>query len=371
VRPTFGSTYELRASAAGRGITFSVDAATTHQACALSGATTVVFDHAGTCVIAADVSAKAATHVTQSIDVPQADQTVRISSAVPGNPVVAGATYAVTAVAGASGNPVTFTASGACTVSGGDVSFVHADACTVTAHEGGDTDYTAATDTQTFQVGQGAQTVVFTSTPPASARVGDTYPVAATSTSGADVSFSTTSAACTVSGATVSFAAPGACVIDADQAGTPDYAAAPRVSQTVSVSDEVDAVMSVTAAVDALHGQGQQQVTATVAGLPAGSAATLTATVDSNAHIVARGNACTETAATGGGQTFVCTVGADPQQFVFDATVNRGRPVMSFTLTPTPPLVLATGSTPNAQVTLGGAAQAAVAPRTFTRRTQN
>ena len=77
VRPTFGSTYELRASAAGRGITFSVDAATTHQACALSGATTVVFDHAGTCVIAADVSAKAGHPVTQSIDVPQADQTVR------------------------------------------------------------------------------------------------------------------------------------------------------------------------------------------------------------------------------------------------------------------------------------------------------
>jgi len=71
--------------------------------------------------------------------------------------------------------------------------------------------------------------------------------VGATATSGLPVTFSTSSAAtvCTVgdstvvaggvSQAAVSFTGPGACVIDANQAGNNDYTAAAQVTQTVTV----------------------------------------------------------------------------------------------------------------------------------------
>jgi hypothetical protein len=337
----------------------------------MKGATTVVFNHAGTCVVAADANARAAgTHATQTIVVPQATQTVRITSSAPGHPVVAGATYAVTVDPGASGNPVTVTASGACTSSGRTVSFIHADTCTVTAHQAGDNDYTAATDTQSFSVDKGEQTITFTSSHPDPAVVGGTpYVPTATSTSGGDVAFSTSSNACSVSGGTVSFVAPGPCVVDADQGGTPDYNAAPQVSQTITVSDEIDAVMRVTATDEVLNGKGQEKVTATVTGLPAGSEATLTAHVDSAAHITTDESSCSPAPSTDGGQTFTCSVTSDPQSFVFVATVNKGRPQMTITLTPTPPLVLAPGSKDNATVILGDPPQSGV--RAFGRRTQN
>jgi len=41
---------------------------------------------------------------------------------------------------------------------------------------------------------------------------------------------------CTVSGTTVHYAAAGKCVIDANQAGTGSYAAAPQVQQTITVN---------------------------------------------------------------------------------------------------------------------------------------
>jgi len=102
------------------------------------------------------------------------------------------------------------------------------------------TDTDGADKTSILQAGTGtqqSQTISFTSTPPASPTVGGTYNVAATATSGLPVSFSidstSTAGACSVSGATVSFTGPGACVIDADQAGNATYAPAPRVTQTV------------------------------------------------------------------------------------------------------------------------------------------
>ena len=61
----------------------------------------------------------------------------------------------------------------------------------------------------------------------------------ATSSSGLPVTFSvapaTTNSACSVAGSTVTFLHAGTCVIAADQAGSGDYLAAPRVTQTVTV----------------------------------------------------------------------------------------------------------------------------------------
>jgi hypothetical protein len=142
----------------------------------------------------------------------------------------------------------------------------------------------------------------------------------------------------------------------------------------MTVSDEVDATMGVTASASALHGSGQQTVTAVVTGLPPGSTATLTASVDSSANIklddAATKGACTQQSGSSG-QTFVCTATGNPQSFVFDATVNKGRPLMTFDLTPVSPLVLLPDSSTHAEVLLGDATAGLTAQRTFARRTQN
>jgi Domain of unknown function (DUF1996)/Glycine rich protein len=87
-----------------------------------------------------------------------------------------------------------------------------------------------------------AQSIVFTSTPPAAPVIGDTYVVGATGgASGNPVTFSIDSSggtgACSLGsdGVTVSFAGVGSCVIDADQAGNDSYSAAPQEQQQLSV----------------------------------------------------------------------------------------------------------------------------------------
>jgi hypothetical protein len=86
-----------------------------------------------------------------------------------------------------------------------------------------------------------SQTIAFTSIPPAGAGPGQTYPVAARGgASGNLVIFTvdpSSTSTCSVSGATVTFRRPGTCVIDANQAGNDDYAAAAQVQQTITVVD--------------------------------------------------------------------------------------------------------------------------------------
>jgi len=84
-----------------------------------------------------------------------------------------------------------------------------------------------------------SQTIVFAPLPDRT--LGDPpFTVAATSTSGLPVSFSSlTPAVCTTggaNGATVTLAAAGTCTIAADQAGDIDYAPAPQVTQSFTVS---------------------------------------------------------------------------------------------------------------------------------------
>ena len=95
----------------------------------------------------------------------------------------------------------------------------------------------AATQSFTLNVAKAAQTITFTSSPPASPSVGDSYAVTATGgASGNAVTFSSGSGSvCTTSGNTVSFIAPGQCLIHADQAGNASYTAASTATQQVAV----------------------------------------------------------------------------------------------------------------------------------------
>jgi PKD repeat protein len=82
-----------------------------------------------------------------------------------------------------------------------------------------------------------AQTIAFTSSPPAGAVAGGPgYTPSASATSGLPVTFSSGSPAiCSVSGSTVSFLATGICTVDAEQPGNADYEPAPAVQQSFSV----------------------------------------------------------------------------------------------------------------------------------------
>jgi Fibronectin type III domain len=83
------------------------------------------------------------------------------------------------------------------------------------------------------------QTITFTA--PASGSVNGSAPLTPTASSGLTVALSvdgaTTNGACSLSGDTVHYLHPGSCVIDANQAGNADYAAATQVQQTIGVAN--------------------------------------------------------------------------------------------------------------------------------------
>jgi hypothetical protein len=238
-----GATYTVTATggASGNPVTFS---SATTSVCSVSGSV-VSFIGAGTCTIDANQAGNtnygAAAQVTQSFPVGQGSQTITFTSTAPSSATMGGATYTVTATGGASGNPVTFSSAttSVCSVSGSVVSFIGAGTCTIDANQAGNTNYGAAAQvTQSFPVGQGSQTITFTSTAPSSATMGGaTYTVTATGgASDNPVTFSSaTTSVCSVSGSVVSFIGAGTCTIDANQAGNTNYGAAAQVTQSFPV----------------------------------------------------------------------------------------------------------------------------------------
>ena len=147
----------------------------------------------------------------------------------------------VSAVGGASGNPVTFASQtlNVCTTGGIDgstVTGVAAGTCTIAADQAGDANYNAAAQvTQTFSIGAGTQTIAFGAAP--TVAVGGTGTLTATGGgSGNPVTFSSqTTGVCTANGSTVTGLTAGTCTIAADQAGNANYSAAAQASQSFTV----------------------------------------------------------------------------------------------------------------------------------------
>ena len=125
-------------------------------------------------------------------------------------------------------------------MSGATVTYTAAGQCVIDANQAGTSTYAAAPPVQQTVTVSSAQklpqSITFTALAPGTA--GGSAALSATGgRSGNPVVFSASSPkVCTVSGATVTYAAAGQCVIDANQAGTSTYAAAPPVQQTVTVS---------------------------------------------------------------------------------------------------------------------------------------
>ncbi|MGA8247607.1 MAG: sigma-70 family RNA polymerase sigma factor [Nocardioides sp.] len=243
VDPAFGDTYRVKASSdSGGDITFTIDDATTHQACSIDGST-VTFDHAGTCVIDADLAGSRSalaspSRAQQQVTVPK--ENPKIVFTLPATGAV-GTGDDLTATSNSDGQ-ITFAIDPAittCLLDGSTVHYQHVGACVVTATQAASSDYVPGTATRTVTVDPGRQDVTFISTPPNDPAFGDTYTVSATSTSGGAIGFAvdpstdgyaTDRQACAVSdpdptdtSATVTFDHAGACLIDASQAGTADY----------------------------------------------------------------------------------------------------------------------------------------------------
>jgi len=202
--------------------------------------TTVTLVAVGTCSIqatqAGNANYAAATPVSQSFQVTQANQTITFGTL--SSQVFGAAPFTVGATA-SSGLVVAFasTTPAICTVSGTTVTLVAVGTCTIQATQAGNTNYAAATPvSQGFQVTQASQTIGFGTL---SSQVFGAAPftVGATASSGLVVGFaSTTPAVCMVSGTTVTLVAVGTCSIQATQAGNANYAAANPVSQSFQVT---------------------------------------------------------------------------------------------------------------------------------------
>lgn len=241
-----GPTYQASAIGGGSGdpVLLSIDTPSA-PVCSLTGST-VSFTEPGTCTVDANQAGNGiyadAQQAQQSFAVAQAPQSVMFVSSPPTDAVVAGASYTPSVSGGASGNPVTTiidsSSASVCTIADGVVSFIGAGTCTLDASQAGNTDYSAAAPvSQSFEVQPATQTIVMTSTPPPDAIVDDPYTVTATGGgSGNPVLFSSaTTAVCAVTGASVQFVGVGTCTIDANQAGSPGWSAAPTVTQSFAV----------------------------------------------------------------------------------------------------------------------------------------
>jgi hypothetical protein len=128
-------------------------------------------------------------------------------------------------------------------VSGTKVTYTAAGKCVIDANQAGTGTYTAAPQVQqTITVTSAeklSQSISFTA--PATGTAGGSATLSATGGgSGNPVVFSADPASgpgvCTVSGTKVTYTAAGKCVIDANQAGTGTYTAAPQVQQTITVN---------------------------------------------------------------------------------------------------------------------------------------
>jgi len=127
---------------------------------------------------------------------------------------------------------------GSCSVSGAKLTANSGTGtCQVTATMAGSTNYNPVTSSaKIVTLSPAAQTITFTTSPPAIPAFGSSFTVAASAGSGGAVTF-TSAGSCSNTGATYKITSgAGICSVIASQAGNSNYAAAPTVTKSVNVS---------------------------------------------------------------------------------------------------------------------------------------
>src|SRR5205807_2240692 len=130
--------------------------------CTIAG-NTVHLTGAGSCTITAsqpgNANFNAATDVPQTFNIAKANQTITFNALA--NKTFGDADFNVSATA-SSGLPVSFTATGNCTISGNTVHITGAGSCTITASQPGNANFNAAADVpQSFNIAKANQTITF------------------------------------------------------------------------------------------------------------------------------------------------------------------------------------------------------------------
>jgi mono/diheme cytochrome c family protein len=169
--------------------------------------------------------------------------TQTIVFASPGNQTIGSAPPALLATSN-SGLAVSITSNtpAVCTVSGSTLVLLASGTCSLSANQSGNATYNAAvTVTNSFTVAPSsgviptAQTISFAS--PGPQIVGVTTSLNATASSGLPVDLaSTTPSVCTVTGNVLNSLTVGNCIVTANQSGNTNFAAAPMVTLTLSVT---------------------------------------------------------------------------------------------------------------------------------------
>jgi hypothetical protein len=221
-------------------------------ACGNSAGNYTMNSGTGTCTVIANQAGNsnylAAPTVTLNVTATPAGQAINFTSNPP--PIAQfGTMFTVAATGGASGNPVTFGSSGACTNNLGTYTMTSGTGtCMVIADQAGNNNYAAAMEV-TSMVGAtpAPQVITFTTNPPTSAQFGTMFSVAATGgASGNSVTF-TSSGGCSNNGGTYTMTSgTTACSVMADQAGNGNYAAATAVPISVTATLAPDAVTFIT-----------------------------------------------------------------------------------------------------------------------------
>ena len=317
----------------GGAVTFS---SKTTGVCTISGST-VNGVSAGTCTIAADqagnASYAAATQVTQSFSVGRGSQIISFGAA----PVlVVGGTETESASGGASDNSVVFSSAtpSVCTVSGSSVTGVAAGTCSIVASQAGSGNYAAAAQvTQNINIGQGRQSIGAISFTPTSVGVGGSATVSALATSGLGVTFgSMTAATCSVSGNSVIGVSAGICTIAANQAGNTNYAAAPQVTQSISVDQGSQSIGAIGFTPTSVVVGGSTTVSATATsglGVTFGSTTAAVCSVSGNSVIAVGAGTCTIAANQAGNTNY-----AAAPQVTQSINIGQGSQTISFGAVP-------------------------------------
>jgi hypothetical protein len=172
----------------------------------------------------------------------KADQSITFAPLPPA--VYRGPDFTVSASA-SSGLPVSFTASGDCSVSGSTVHILSAGKCWVTAHQPGDPDFNAAPDVdQRFTIEKAKQKIIG-SAPEQKTYLDPDFLLDITTTSGLPVVFDA-SGSCEMNESYVRILAAGTCSLTAHQPGDSNFTAAriidrrfmiAKADQTISFAD--------------------------------------------------------------------------------------------------------------------------------------
>jgi sugar lactone lactonase YvrE len=183
--------------------------------------------------------------------------------------------------------------------SGNILTITGAGSVTVQASQGGNVEYSAATPvSQTFTVNQASQSITFSTSAPASAEYGSSFPVAATASSGLTPAF-TAAGSCSVvdnGNGTATYtmiSGTGSCSVQANQSGNANYTAATQVVETTT----------------ATLSNGSVAVTSSPNPSTYGQSVTFTATITSDTNSVKGRNGRVKSSVLGGTVTWSANTG--------------------------------------------------------------